>query len=95
MHSLPSGSTVIYGPPTRSIHGATVMPQEVFRKGYLDAWSSIRGNEPAPPVQPHSIELGEDPYRAGVARAVREAGAKALGNARRVGRWTCPVFVDG
>ena len=71
------------------------MLQEVFRKGYLDAWSSIRGNEPAPPVQPHSIELGEDPYRAGVARAVREAGAKALGNARRVGRWTCPVFVDG
>jgi hypothetical protein len=62
------------------------MPQEVFRKGYLDAWSSIRGNEPAPPVRPHSIEWGEDPYRAGVARAVREAGAKALGDAQRVGR---------
>jgi hypothetical protein len=62
------------------------MPQEVFRKGYLDAWSSIRGNEPAPPILPHSIELAEEQYRAGVARAVREAGAKALRDAPRVDR---------
>jgi hypothetical protein len=25
------------------------MPQQSFKKGYHDGWSSIRGNEPAPP----------------------------------------------
>jgi hypothetical protein len=53
------------------------MPQQSFKKGYLDGWSSIRGNEPAPPVPPCSVEPGENAYRAGVVRAVREA-ARAL-----------------
>jgi hypothetical protein len=52
-------------------------PQEAFRRGYLDAWS-IRGDGLAPSVPAYSVEPGEDPYRAGVARAVSDAATKAL-----------------
>jgi hypothetical protein len=53
------------------------MPQNAFRRGFFDGWSSIRGSEPAPAVPPCSVEPGkEDPYRAGVVRGVQEARAK-------------------
>ena len=58
------------------------MPKNIFTKGFLDGWTSIRGNEPAPPVPAYSAEPGENPYRAGVALGVREASAKALDDAR-------------
>jgi len=51
------------------------MPQNVFRRGFLDGWSSIRGSEPAPTIPACSLEPGGDPYRAGVALGVREAHA--------------------
>ncbi len=54
--------------------------REAFKRGYLDAWS-IRGDGLAPPVPAYSVEPGEDPYRAGVARAVRDAARKALATA--------------
>jgi hypothetical protein len=54
--------------------------REAFKRGYLDAWS-IRGDGLAPPVPAYSVEPGEDPYRAGVARAVRDAATKALATA--------------
>jgi hypothetical protein len=38
----------------------------------------MRGDELAPPVPAYSVEPGEDPYRAGVVRAVRDATTKAL-----------------
>jgi hypothetical protein len=71
------------------------MPQEAFRRGYLDAWS-IRGNGFAPSVPAYSVEPGEDPYRAGVARAVRDAATKALdehGNDRDVSRVLSHIWV--
>jgi hypothetical protein len=49
------------------------MPQNAFRSGFLAGWSSIRGNEPAPTIPTCSVETGTNPYRAGVARGVREA----------------------
>jgi hypothetical protein len=58
------------------------MPQEEFRKGYLDASTVGAGSLPRIDDQAHSIKPGEDPYRAGMARAVREA----LGDAGRGGR---------
>jgi hypothetical protein len=54
--------------------------REAFKRGYLDAWS-IRGDGLAPLVPTYSVEPGEDPYRAGVARAVRDAARKALATA--------------
>jgi hypothetical protein len=53
------------------------MPQDAFRKGFLDGWSSLRGDEPAPPVPVLSVERGEDTYRSGVARAVSASRSKA------------------
>jgi hypothetical protein len=53
------------------------MPQNAFRRGFLDGWSFLRGDEPAPPAPAYSIELGSDPYRAGVALGTREACSKA------------------
>jgi hypothetical protein len=50
---------------------------EAFRRGYLDAWW-IRGDVLVPPVPAYSVEPDEDLYRAGVARAVRDAATKAL-----------------
>jgi hypothetical protein len=52
------------------------MPQNKFRRGFLDGWSSIRGSEPAPSIPAFSVEPGADPYRVGVARGVRDAKAK-------------------
>jgi hypothetical protein len=52
------------------------MPQNKFRRGFLDGWSSIRGSEPAPSIPACSVEPGKDPYRVGVARGVLEARAK-------------------
>jgi hypothetical protein len=52
------------------------MPQNKFRRGFLDGWSSIRGSEPAPKIPACSIEPGADAYRAGVTRGVQEARAK-------------------
>jgi hypothetical protein len=54
------------------------MPQSAFRKGFVDGWSSIRGSEPAPTIPACSVEPGMAPYRAGVARGVREAQAKPI-----------------
>ena len=54
--------------------------REAFKRGYLDAWS-IRGDGLAPPIPAYLDEPGEDPYRAGVARAVRDAARKALATA--------------
>jgi hypothetical protein len=51
------------------------MPQNAFRRGFLDGWSSIRGSEPAPTIPPFSLEPRRDAYRAGVALGVREAQA--------------------
>jgi hypothetical protein len=51
------------------------MPQNAFRRGFLDGWSSIRGSEPAPTIPPCPLEPGRDAYRAGVALGVREAQA--------------------
>jgi hypothetical protein len=62
------------------------VPKNTFTKGFRDGWSSIRGNEPAPPVPAYSADPGENPYRAGVVRGVREASAKALDDARRADR---------
>jgi hypothetical protein len=56
--------------------------REAFERGYLDAWS-IRGDGLAPPVPTYSVEPGEDPYRAGVARAVQDAARKALATTTR------------
>jgi hypothetical protein len=53
------------------------MPRNSFRKGYIDGWSSIRGDEPAPPVPAYSAEPGKSPYRVGVVRGVKDACAKA------------------
>jgi hypothetical protein len=52
------------------------VPQNKFRRGYLDGWSSIRGSEPAPPIPACTVEPGKDAYRAGVARGVQEARTK-------------------
>jgi hypothetical protein len=52
------------------------MPQNKFRRGFLDSWLMIRGNEPPPAVPACTVEPGADPYRAGVARGVRDAKAK-------------------
>jgi hypothetical protein len=49
------------------------MPQNAFRRGFLDGWSSIRGSEPGPTIPTFSVGPGTDPYRAGVACGVREA----------------------
>jgi hypothetical protein len=49
------------------------MPQNAFRRGFLDGWSSIRGSEPAPTVPAIALEPGRNPYRAGVACGVHEA----------------------
>jgi hypothetical protein len=54
--------------------------REEFKRGYLDAWS-IRRDGRAPPIPTYSVEPGEDPYRAGVACAVRDAAGKALATA--------------
>jgi hypothetical protein len=51
------------------------MPQNAFRRGFFDGWSSIRGRE-RPTIPAYSVEPGKDPYRAGVARGVQEACAK-------------------
>jgi hypothetical protein len=68
---------------TPNVSGTTrETPEEAFRKGYLDAWS-IRDNATAPLVPAYSVEPGEDPYRAGVARAVRDAAMKAFDSARQ------------
>jgi hypothetical protein len=70
-------------------------PQEAFRRGYLDAWS-IRGNGLAPSVPAYFVEPGEDPYRAGVSLAVRDAATKALdehGNERDVSRVLSHIWV--
>jgi hypothetical protein len=52
------------------------MPQNAFKKGFADGWSSIRGSEPVPTPPVFSAEPGRDPYRAGVARGVKEAQVK-------------------
>jgi hypothetical protein len=74
-------------PGNVDVNKTTRNAPEAFRRGYLDAWS-IRDDEPTPPVPAYSVEPGEDPYRAGVARAVRDAATKALGSARQ--RWPAP-----
>jgi hypothetical protein len=65
--------------------------REAFERGYLDAWS-IRGDGLAPPVPAYSVEPGEDPYRAGVARAVRDAARKAL--ATTTGRPAMEIWLN-
>ena len=65
--------------------------REAFKRGYLDAWS-IRGDGLAPPVPAYSVEPGEDPYRAGVARAVRDAARKAL--ATTTGRPATEIWLN-
>jgi hypothetical protein len=52
------------------------MPQNKFRRGFLDGWSSIRGSEPAPTIPACSVESDMDAYRAGIASGVQEAQAK-------------------
>jgi hypothetical protein len=56
----------------------TKLPKNAFKKGFLDGWSSIRGNAPVPAVPQYSPEPGKDPYRVGVALGVQEARAKPL-----------------
>jgi hypothetical protein len=53
------------------------MSQKTFTKGFLDGWSYLRGDEPAPPAPAFSVESGSEPYRAGIAHGVREACSKA------------------
>ena len=60
--------------------------REAFKRGYLDAWS-IRGDGLAPPIPAYLDEPGEDPYRGGVARAVRDAARKALATTTGGRRW--------
>jgi hypothetical protein len=52
------------------------MPNNAFRNGFLDGWSSIRGDEPAPAIAACSVEPGTDAYRTGIARGVQEACAE-------------------
>ena len=52
------------------LHRLLGMPQNAFRRGFVDGRSSIRGSEAAPTVPAYSAEPGKDPYRAGVARGV-------------------------
>ena len=51
------------------------MSEGLFKKGYVDGWRWIRGTEE--PTCVPSQEQGElsDPYLAGLARAIRDAGA--------------------
>jgi hypothetical protein len=64
------------------------MPQNAFRQGFLAGWSSIRGDEPAPILPAFSAEPGRDPYRAGIARGVKEAQAEpAASDAGTLDTW--------
>jgi hypothetical protein len=56
-----------------------------------DAWS-IRGDGLVPPVPAYSVEPGEDPYRAGVARAARDA--PTLG-ALEILAWSTAILLAG
>jgi hypothetical protein len=51
--------------------------QKAFTKGFVDGWSYLRGDEPAPATPAYSAESGSEPYRAGIALGVREACSKA------------------
>jgi hypothetical protein len=51
----------------------TPMPHTTFKKGYIAAWQAIRGNDPVPTIPTHHVPAGQTPYRAGVARGVRDA----------------------
>jgi hypothetical protein len=59
--------------PSPGSTGRFGMPQNKFRRGFLDGWSSIRGSEPAPSIPACSVEPGTDAYRAGVTRGVQAA----------------------
>jgi hypothetical protein len=57
------------------------MPQYAFKRGYLVGWQWMRGAEEAPEVPPYSSEtvaFADDPYLAGIARGIRDAGSAPM-----------------